>query len=67
MADNTRMKELTTDVKKNADDIKKLYDEVQIQFEPACWRHFSFDIVPTDRITYTKTLIMLQLKFIWSN
>jgi hypothetical protein len=33
MADNTKMKELAVEVKKNADDIKKLYDEVQIQFE----------------------------------
>ncbi|MCH89640.1 hypothetical protein A2U01_0010540, partial [Trifolium medium] len=33
MAENTRMKELFVEVKKNVGDIKKLYDEVQIQFE----------------------------------
>jgi hypothetical protein len=33
MAENNRMKELAVEVKKNADDIQKLYDEVQIQFE----------------------------------
>ncbi|GAU45812.1 hypothetical protein TSUD_115000 [Trifolium subterraneum] len=33
MAENSRMKELSDEVKKNTADMKKLYDETQIQFE----------------------------------
>lgn len=33
MAENTRMKELSAKVKKNAEDIKRFYDDFQIQCE----------------------------------